>query len=151
MAYNLTNGNGEEEDLLHFVIEELYKCDNKRLEEIIKKKQMTFYVARIMVNQYYSKTSRYFKKYKKYCQFCVSEINNNITESIEENEAEKKEQKLNWIEEKLKDLHWFDSTLFKIYYADNHSLNSLSEVTKINRNTIYHSINKVKKYLKNER
>ena len=65
IAYNISGGNGTD-DLLSFVIEELYKCDQERINEIIEKKQMTFYVARVIINQYYSKTSRYYYKYNKY-------------------------------------------------------------------------------------
>ena len=61
MAFNIANEK-EHEDLLSFVIEELYKCDEKRINEIIEKNQMTFYIARIMVNQFHSKTSRYYKR-----------------------------------------------------------------------------------------
>ena len=61
MAYNITGGKGNE-DLLSFVIEELYKCDKERIEDIVRNKQMTFYVARIMINQFHSKTSRYYYK-----------------------------------------------------------------------------------------
>ena len=57
MAYNVTSGK-DTDDLLSFVIEELYKCDQERINEIIKKKQLTFYIARVMVNQSHSKTSR---------------------------------------------------------------------------------------------
>ena len=38
IAHNVTNGYGDE-DLLSFVIEELYKCDQDRINEIIEKKQ----------------------------------------------------------------------------------------------------------------
>ena len=50
VALNIA-GSKEYEELLHFVIMELYKCDKKKLKEIIKKKQMTFYTVRIMINQ----------------------------------------------------------------------------------------------------
>jgi len=152
MAFNVTNGNQDKDDLLSFVIEELYKCDQSRLNEIIKKKQMTFYIARIMVNQYFSKTSRYYKKYKKYYTHYVTQINDNITRGFFETDEDRiKEERLVWIEEKLQNFNWFDAEIFKLYFRENHSLNSLSKVTKINRNTIYHSIRKVKKYLKNEK
>ena len=36
MAYNITGGKYSE-DLLSFVIEELYKCDQDRIEQIIRK------------------------------------------------------------------------------------------------------------------
>ena len=65
MAYNITSGKGND-DLFSFVVEELYKCDQERIDDIIKKNQMTFYVVRVMINQYHSKTSRYYYKYKKY-------------------------------------------------------------------------------------
>tara|TARA_R100000781_G_C4054230_1_gene118747 strand:- start:275 stop:778 length:504 start_codon:yes stop_codon:yes gene_type:complete len=149
MAFNIAKERSE--DLLSFVIEELYKCDQKRINEIIEKKQMTFYIARVMVNQFYSKTSRYYKKYKQYYEYHTAVINDSITKSVPNNADEKiiMEERLEWIEKELKKLHWFDSEIFKLYYKNSHSLNSLSRATKINRNTIYHSINKVKKHLKN--
>lgn len=36
IAYNITSGK-DDDDLLSFVIEELYKCDAKRINEIIKR------------------------------------------------------------------------------------------------------------------
>ena len=151
MAYNITSGKNH--DLLSFVIEELYRCDQERINEIIEKKQMTFYVARIMVNQYYSKTSRFYYKYKKYYKHHLvgikDGVSDNTTQEIER--KEEIEQKLDFIDEKLKDIYWFDAEIFKIYYRDSHSLNSLSKATKISRATIYKSINKVKDYLKNEK
>jgi len=152
MALNIANEN-DYEDLLHFVIEELYKCDEEKVNEIINHKDMRWYIIRIMVNQYHSKTSRYFKKYKRYYDYQVSDINDAITKSRPDNIKDKEviEDRLNWIEDKLKNLHWFDVEIFKLYYNNSHSLNSLSKATKINRNTIYHSINKVKKFLINEK
>ena len=149
MAYNVTNGNSDKDDLFSFIIEELYNCDQNKINEIIKKNQFTFYIARIMVNQYYSKTSRFYYKYKKYYELAVTEINDNITKTqTNENEKEKVKEILKWMEKKLQKCHWFDVQIFKLYYQHNHSLNSLSRETKINRNTIYHTINKVKKFLK---
>jgi hypothetical protein len=152
MAYNITSG--KDEDLLSFVIEELYKCDQKRINEIIKKKQMTFYVARVMLNQYHSKTSRYYYKYRKYYELHISGIIESICPEFVTKDIDNKkdiELKLNWVNNKLKNLHWFDVEVFKIYYRENHSLNTMAEVTKINRNTLYKSINHVKKYLINEK
>ena len=152
MTFNVSSGNGSD-DLLSFVIEELYKCDQNKINEIIKKKQMTFYVARVIVNQFYSKTSRYYYKYKKYYEYHVTQIVEQISEDkindiIEEKELV--ETKLNWIEEKLKDLYWFDAEVFKIYYREGFSLNQMQRETKINRNTLHKAITNVKNYLINE-
>ena len=61
------------------------------------------------------------------------------------------EERLEWVEEKLKDCYWFDSQVFNIYYMENHSLNSMAKATGINRNTLFKAISNVKTYLKNEK
>jgi DNA-directed RNA polymerase specialized sigma24 family protein len=153
MAYNIA-GEKSKDDLLSFVIEELYKCDQDRINEIIKKKQLTFYIARVMLNQYHSKTSRYYYKYNKYYEFHTTTTIESITaDNTTYTIKDKKEveERLEWIEEKLQDLYWFDAELFRIYYRDSHSLNSLAKATRISRATIYKAIKNVKNYLKNER
>lgn len=149
MAHNVTGGSQDKNDLFSFIIEELYAIDKKKINVLIKKKQLTFYVARIMLNQYYSKTSRYYYKYKKYYSLAVTEINDTITTNYKtDKEKEKKQEFIDMINNKLEQCHWFDRQIFELYYKKDHSLNSLSKETKINRNTIYHTINKVKKFIK---
>tara|TARA_Y100001963_G_scaffold159772_1_gene265147 strand:+ start:2202 stop:2708 length:507 start_codon:yes stop_codon:yes gene_type:complete len=152
-AYNLTGGKGNE-DLLSFVIEELYKCDQERIDEIIRKKQMTFYVVRIMINQFHSKTSRYYYKYQKYYEYHVTGIIEAISpDNIEKTTEEKEliEYRLKWVDEKLKDLYWFDAEVFKIYFREGLSLSEMSKKTKISRATLYKAINNAKNYLINEK
>ena len=153
MAFNIAGNNGKD-DLLSFVIEELYKCDQDRINEIIEKNQLTFYIARVMLNQYHSKTSRYYYKYKKYYEYhtttTIESISaDNVDYTIKEKELV--EERLDWIEEKLKDLYWFDAQVFKVYYLQEHSLNSMAKATKINRNTLFKAISNVKKYLIKEK
>ena len=153
MAYNITGGKGNE-DLLSFVIEELYKCDKERIEDIVRKKQMTFYVARVMINQFHSKTSRYYYKYRKYYEYHVSGIVEAISPDNVDEDIENKqliEERLGWVEEKLKDLYWFDAQVFRIYYREGFSLNEMQKETKINRNTLHKAITNVKNYLINEK
>ena len=144
----------EQEDLLHFVIEELYKCDAVRIREIIEKKQMTFYVVRIMLNQHHSKTSRYHYKYRKYYDYhitttieCISPDNS----KDKTKEKEEVEERLEWIEDKLKDVYWFDAEIFRIYYKEGFSLSQMEKETKISKNTLYKAIRNVKNYLINEK
>ena len=155
MAFNIA-GEKSKDDLLSFVIEELYKCDQDRIAEIIEKKKMIFYIVRVMVNQYHSKTSRYYYKYNKYYEYHTTTTIESLTaDSVDYTIKDKElvEERLEWIEEKLKDCYWFDAEVFKIYYLhpENHSLNSLAKATGINRNTLFKAISNIKKYLKNER
>ena len=140
MAFNIA-GKKNKDDLLSVVIEELYKCDQDRITEIIEKKKMIFYIVRVMINQYHSKTSRYYYKYNKYYEY-------HTTTTIESISADNVDYT---IKDKLKDCYWFDAQVFNIYYMENHSLNSFSKATGINRNTLFKSINNVKTYLKNEK
>jgi len=152
IAYNIA-GIKQKDDLLSFVIEELYKCDQIRLKEIIENNQMTFYVTRVMLNQYHSQTSRYYYKYRRFYEYHVSNIIDAVTPDKSVSTKQKKiddEKKLEWIEEKLKDLYWFDAEVFRIYYRENFSLAEMEKATKINKNTLWKAINNVKNYLKNE-
>ena len=153
MAFNIAGKKGKD-DLLSFVIEELYKCDQDRINEIIEKNQLTFYIARVMLNQYHSKTSRYYYKYNKYYEYHTTSTIEGITpDNTEYTIKDKKEveERLEWVEDKLKDCYWFDSQVFKVYYLEEHSLNSMAKATKINRNTLFKAINNVKKYLIKEK
>ena len=147
------SGIDEYEDLLHFVIEELYKCDPVRIREIIENKQMTFYVVRVMLNQHHSKTSRYHYKYRKYYDIhttttieCISPDNT----KDKTKDKELVEERLDWIEDKLKDVYWFDAEVFRIYYREGYSLSQMAKETRINKNTLYKAIRNVKNYLINE-
>ena len=72
---------------------------------------------------------------------------------IIETKAEKElvEKRLEWVEEKLKDLYWFDAECFRIYYREGYSLSEMARETRINKNTLHKAITNVKNYLKNER
>ena len=153
IALNIA-GIKEYEELLHFVIEELYKCDQIRLREIIEKNQMTFYAVRVMMNQFHSNTSRYYYKYKKYYEYHTTQTIEALSPDKSKSTKKQKEEievKLEWIEEKLKDLYWFDAEVFKLYYRESFSLSEMAKATKINKNTLYKAIRNVKTYLINEK
>ena len=106
MAFTITSGGKDKDDLLSFVIEELYKCNQDRINDIIKKKQLTFYIARVMINQFQSDLSLYYKKYKKYYKYHTAGTKESISpDTIEKTILEKQEieNKLEWVDSKLKD------------------------------------------------
>ena len=55
------------------------------------------------------------------------------------------------MENKLKDCFWYDAEVFKLYFREGHSLNSMAKATKISRATLYKSITNIKQYLKDEK
>jgi len=156
----------DSDDLLHDTIVALYDSDKEKIEKLIDKKELIFWIARIMVNQYHSKTSPFYKKYRKYYKIMDERfvlgtwqdqyINNTpdrLHRIIEEDGVKLKKQMekdIERINKRLKEIHWFDSECFRIYTMTGMSLNQFSKQCGINRNTLYKSIVKVKKILKNE-
>ena len=147
--------------MLHETIVALYDSNKEKIENLIEKDELVFWIARIMINQYHSKTSPFYKKYKKYYEDknenfvlgCWNDqyINNSpgrIHRIIEEDGVKQKiqfEKDIERINKKLKEIHWFDSEIFRIYHQMDFSLNQMEKETGINRNTLYKSIVKVKK------
>ena len=140
------------EDLLHESIIALYNSDKEKIQDIIEKKQLTFYIVRIMMNQYQSNTSPYHKKYrrtkhKKHLKDFYIYTKEPLTKEKMQ-EFEDREKRLQWIDEKLKGLSWFDVEVFRIYFREGFSLNKMQKETKINRSTLGKSIRYIKNYLK---
>lgn len=156
----------DSDDLLHDTIVALYDSNTEKIETLIDKKELIFWIARIMVNQYHSKTSPFFKKYRKYYRIMDERfvlgtwqdqyINNTpdrIHRIIDEDGVKLKKQMekdIERIEKRLKEIHWFDSECFRIYTMTGMSLSQFSKQCGINRSTLYKSIVKVKKILQNE-
>ena len=143
------------EDLLHESIIALYNSDQEKIKTIIEKKQLTFYIVRIMMNQYQSNTSPYHKKYRRtkhkehLKDFYIYTKEPLTKEKMQE--FEDREKRLQWIDEKLKGLSWFDVEVFRIYFREGFSLNKMQKETNINRSTLGKSIRFIKNFLKNEK
>jgi len=110
-----------------------------------------------MLNQYNSKTSLFYYKFKRVAEKEIPFSHPRVViprtihdiNFLKKPEIRKEEQ-YKYIDEKLKECHWFDAQVFRIYYLDKHSLNSMAKATQINRNTLYKSIRQVTNFLKNE-
>ena len=59
-------------------------------------------------------------------------------------------KKLESIDVELDKLNWYDRELFKLYYYEGNTLDSLAEKTRISRNSLFTTIDKVRTILKNE-
>jgi hypothetical protein len=57
-------------------------------------------------------------------------------------------EKLETIDNELDKLNWYDRELFKLYYYDGNTLDSLAAKTKISRNSLFTTIDKVRTLLK---
>ena len=142
------------EDLLHEVILDLYSKDERLINGLIHRGELLYYIVRIMINQYHSSTSPFYSKYKRHYKLRKQYKENYIfnkgltNDGYNWEELKKMEKRLNWIDDKCKNLNWFDVQIFKIYYLNGFSLTTMQMATKINRNTLGKSVRIVKNYLK---
>ena len=54
------------------------------------------------------------------------------------------------MDKELDKLNWYDRELFKLYYYEGNTLDSLATKTKISRNSLFTTIDKVRDILKKE-
>jgi predicted RNA-binding protein with PUA-like domain len=114
-----------------------------------------------------SKRSNFYYKYEKYYthidgfNYVSSNTmvddnftnNSNYYKSIEN--LPKQDFKNNWkqleiIDSQLDKLNWYDAEVFKLYYYQGNTLDSLAEKTRISRNSLFTTIDKVRNILKKE-
>jgi len=134
-------------DLLHEVILQLYQTKDETINGLLDRGQMKYWVLRVMVNNYNSKTSRYHYKWRK-----DIERRRKFSKQIEgwwdgDGVAAHRDQLLSHIEERLADLPWFEAEVFAIYFEEGHTLDSFAEATGISRHTLYTTIRRVRKEL----
>ena len=142
-SQNITKSDALSDDLLHYSIEALLQKEN--LQEILDSGGAYFYVIRIMMNNWKSNTSPFYKIFRIECQ------NEEILYLIEDEVEEDTTPALyNKIMVELNKLNWYERELFLLYVKENHTISSLSKETHIPRTSVSVTINRVKKHLKNK-
>ena len=106
-----------------------------------------------------SKYSRYYYKYKTYYRNLkdinyVASVADNTNKSLanypEEIEENPKWNKLQTIENALKNVYWYDKKIFELYYYEGNTLDSLAKKTGISRNSLFTTIDKVRELIKDK-
>jgi DNA-directed RNA polymerase specialized sigma24 family protein len=111
------------------------------MKDIIESGGLRFYIVRIMMIQWKSKTGPFYKMY----------FNNNWSDPVEAlPEVEEDEVFLDTkrVDQLLDELPWYDRQLFRIFADGGHTYSSLSRETQIPRTSISLTINRVRKHIK---
>ena len=160
--------------LAPFHLEELYvyflSMNPSTLKSIWKKdggQGIIRYGAVVLRRALTSPRRRFYYKYKKYYTHidsaCYSSSTTFSNDDVAYNVANNKNisnipnekvetyqwEKLEQIDKVLDTLHWYDRELFKLYYSGE-TLDSLAEKTRISRNSLFTTIDKVREILKKE-
>ena len=171
MAYGITT----DENKINEAVQELMLYLLQANPETIKKiydndgiEGITRYGAVALRRALTSKRSNFYYKYEKYYthidstvystnnthvdDFTVSgsyhykDISNLPNEKVDHVQLNKLEQ----IDCVLDTLHWYDAELFKLFYYEGNTLDSIAAKTKISRNSIFTTIDKVRDIIKKE-
>ena len=171
MAYGITN----DENKVNEAVQELMLYFLQANPEVIKKiyindgiKGITRYGAVALRRSLTSKRSNFYYKYGKYYTH-IDEYTSTITYDVietgevvpnkhlynlpnEEEDVSHNESlyKLELIDAEFDKLTWYDRELFKLYYYDGNTLDSLAAKTRISRNSLFTTIDKVRTILKKE-
>jgi hypothetical protein len=144
MCYGLTTDkndieNAVQELMMYFltmnkqVLKDIYTKDGK--QGIIK------YGAVVLKRALTSPRSPFYYKYKKY----YTNLQYNTSNSTRENINDFYNNIYN-VPETI--VNWYDRDVFKLYYYEGNTLDSLAEKTKISRNSLFITIDKVRTKLK---
>lgn len=129
-----------------------YLENNEKYESICERKELMKYVCRTLAICGFSKSSRFYYKYKKHNERVARRYPLEILRQTEDQYSTSTQRE---VDEQvsdafsiLKEIRWFDAEVFKSYYLHEHSLRTLSDATGIPKNTLYKSIQTAKAHLK---
>jgi hypothetical protein len=128
-------------ELLHYALEQF--LGKKNAQEIVQSGAATYFIVRILMNQWNSNTSYFYTTFKKPSD-SITEDHENIYEEDEEQTAELTRR----IEQILEPLPWFDRILFRTYVDEGHTKSSLARSTGIPRTSISLCINRIRHHIK---
>jgi|TARA_R110000824_G_scaffold40581_1_gene121531 RNA polymerase sigma factor (sigma-70 family) len=170
MAYGLIN----DENKINEAVQELMLYLLQANPEVIRKiyendgiEGITKYGAVALRRALRSPRSNFYYKYEKYYTHIDSfshSTTTNITNPDFSGDSDyyknlsnvpNPEEYSNWktledIDLQLDKLNWYDRELFKLYYYEGNTLDSLAEKTRISRNSLFTTIDKVRQILKKE-
>jgi DNA-directed RNA polymerase specialized sigma24 family protein len=129
----------EVDDLLHLCIEQFIK--NKKVHQIPDKERLYFF-AKLVRNQYHSKSSKYHYTYRRY------NFNEIVESDIPDIEYQEDEFNMDWVKQQLRTIDWYYGRLFELYIEEGCSVTKLSKRTTIPINSVSRDINKVRRQLK---
>ena len=169
MAYGLTTDKNKIDNAVQELFLYFLSMNPKTLSAIYDKDGIdgiTRYGAVALRRALTSTRSNFYYKYEKYYthidNFCYTSTFTHSDDTLARSFANNKnianipnEEIDNWqwtkleeIDKQLDKLNWYDRELFKLYYYEGNTLDSLAAKTRISRNSLFTTIDKVRTILK---
>lgn len=162
MAYGLTTDKNKIDDAVQELMLYFLQMNPETLKKIYDKdgiQGIIKYGAVALRRSITSPRSSFYYKYQKYYTnligvYMTHTSPNNFHKSIYNLPEEKLEnhqwEKLEEIDKALEssDFTWYDKKVFELYYCEGNTLDSLAQKTRISRNSLFTTIDKVRTMLK---
>tara|TARA_R100000781_G_scaffold114704_2_gene86262 strand:+ start:3033 stop:3590 length:558 start_codon:yes stop_codon:yes gene_type:complete len=163
MTYGLIQDKNEIDEVVQELMLYFLQMNPETLKKIYKKdgkKGLIRFGAVVIKRSLQSKNSRYYYKFKKYytrlddnCNISRETIDGEIIPSKYLYNLPEKEQVYQWnkleqIDKILDNIYWYDRDLFKLYYYEDNTLDSLAKKTGIGRNSLFTTIDNVRNLIK---
>ena len=91
------------------------------------------------------KKNKFYYKYNKYYE---NKTTSNDYKGLHYTKTSTNEKLLDKLEKGLENMYWYDREVVRLYYYEKHTLDSLAKKTGISRNSLFNTIDKVRKELK---
>ena len=129
-----------QEDLKSEVFLILAELDATKLIDLYEKKQIKFYMVRIMLNLVQSTDKKFYGKYRNFVEYVEVE-----REDVKENDLTEN------ITNVFEQLYWYQKEILRLYtYQFNKNAKELSRQTGIPYMSIIRTLNQIKKELKHQ-
>lgn len=125
-----------QEDLKSELFLIICEIEESKLIDLYDKKQLKFYIVRIMLNLVQSSKNKFFKNYRNFEEYNETEKPDEIEQPIE-------------VMEFIEGLYWYQKEILKLYTFDfNKNAKELSRQTGIPYMSLIRTLNQTKKELK---
>ena len=143
-AYNFTQSKDKAAELVQNLYLKLLELKN--ISKILYKNDVNlFYLYKMLRSIFLNGTK------KSIAMLPIDEELYNMSHSEYDYDADELfEQTLVVANQTLDEMYWFDSKLFRVYIDEDHSIQSLHNVTGISNSTIWTSLKKTKQHVRNE-
>ena len=150
LAEKITKGNKvDAQDLVQDLYVIILEYDQEKIKKIVENGHLVFWSARVLMNQYVRTNSAFKTKYYTKLRTENYDVKNfQYFDGIEE--FVEFENKLQFVKDKMNNLHEYDKLLFEIYFSSGKSIRKLAKDTGISTTSIYTTLKNVKQYLKDE-
>lgn len=150
MVENITKGHELTDDLFQELVLILMEMDEDKLVGIYQRNELKWWCVRILMNQWYSKTSPFWKKYKQHGN--TIDQNADVTSlDVPEEQPIDLEVIIDQVNSALNGMHWYNKELLMTYLREG-SYMEVHRKTGIHyksiRNTVRETIDKVKSQVK---